>query len=309
MDETIKNDLKALVGNIEFDVPMKTKTSFRVGGPADILAAPANTTELQRLTRYIREKALPTFILGRGTNILVMDGGIRGVVIDLKGLNTLEVREGGAVYSGAGVLLPKLVYFAMEHSLAGLEFAAGIPGSVGGAIVMNAGTAEGEMKDVVESIALMGEGGDISEIKKEALSFSYRNQNLPKGTIVLGATFRLRAGDKEAIKERISTLLHARKAKQPLDLPNAGCIFKNPASGSAGRIIDEVGLKGLQFGGARVSELHANFIVNNGNATAKDILALVDDVMEKVYEKTGIALEPEIKIVGEMENRGLRIKP
>lgn len=309
MDDTIKSDLKALVENIEFDVPMRTKTSFRVGGPADVLAAPANTVELQGLVRYIRERGLPFFILGRGTNLLVMDGGIRGVVIDLKGLNTLEVREECVIYSGAGVLLPKLVYFAMEHSLVGIEFAAGIPGSVGGAIVMNAGTSEGEMKDVVESVTVMGAGGDISEIKKEALSFSYRNLSLPKGTVVLGATFRMRAGDKEAIKERISTLLHDRKAKQPLDLPNAGCIFKNPDSGSAGRLIDEVGLKGLQFGGARVSELHANFIVNNGNATAKDILSLVDDVMEKVYEKKGIALEPEIKIVGEMENKRLRIKP
>ncbi|MEK6726082.1 MAG: UDP-N-acetylmuramate dehydrogenase [Deltaproteobacteria bacterium] len=309
MDEVIKNELKALVENIEFDVPMRTKTSLRVGGPADVVAAPANAVELQRLIRYIREKGLSFFIVGRGTNLLVMDGGIRGTVIDLKGFNTLEVREGCVVYSGAGVPLPKLVYFAMENSLAGIEFAAGIPGSVGGAIVMNAGTTEGEIKDVVESVTLMGVGGDISEIKKEALSFSYRNLNLPKVSIVLGATFKLKAGDKEAIKERIGTLLQARKAKQPLDLPNAGCIFKNPASVSAGRIIDEVGLKGLQFGGARVSELHANFIVNNGKATAKDILSLLDDVMEKVYEKKGIALEPEIKIVGEMENKRLRIKP
>lgn len=308
MDETIKNELKALVENIEFDVPMRTKTSLRVGGPADVLAAPSNTAELQRLIRYIREKGLPFFILGRGTNLLVLDGGIRGTVIDLKGFNTLEVREGGVIYSGAGVPLPKLVYFAMENSLAGFEFAAGIPGSVGGAIVMNAGTTEGEIKDVVESVALMGAGGDIIEIKKEALPFSYRNLRLAKGAVVLGAAFKMRAGDKEAIKERVSSLLQARKAKQPLDLPNAGCIFKNPASGSAGRIIDEVGLKGLQFGGAKVSELHANFIVNNGNATAKDILSLVDDVMEKVYEKKGIALEPEIKIVGEMETGGVRIK-
>jgi UDP-N-acetylmuramate dehydrogenase len=309
MDEAIKNELKALVENIEFDVPMRTKTSLRVGGPADVLAAPANAAELQRLLRYIREKGLPFFILGRGTNLLVMDGGIRGTVIDLKGFNTLEVREGGVIYSGAGVPLPKLVYYAMENSLAGIEFAAGIPGSVGGAIVMNAGTADGEIKDVVESVALMGVGGDIIEIKKEALPFSYRNLSLPKGTVVLGASFKIRAGDKEAIKERIGTLLHARKSRQPLDLPNAGCIFKNPASGPAGRIIDEVGLKGLQFGGARVSDLHANFIVNIGNATAKDILSLLDDVMEKVYEKKGIALEPEIKIVGEMENKRLRIKP
>jgi len=309
MDETIKNELKSLVESVEFDVPMKTKTSFRVGGPADVLVMPKDAAELQRLIRYIREKGLPSFILGRGTNLLVMDGGIRGVVIDIKGLNKLEVRDGGFIYSGAGVPLPKLVYFAMEYSLTGLEFASGIPGSVGGAIVMNAGAAEGEMKDAVESVTLMYEDGDIKEAKREALSFSYRDLSLPKGSIVLGAAFKLKCGEKEAIKERIHSLMQARKTKQPLDQPNAGCIFKNPPSASAGRIIDEVGLKGLQFGGARVSDLHANFLVNNGNATAKDILSLVDDVMEKVYEKRGTALEPEIKIVGEMENKRVRIKP
>lgn len=309
MDEAVKNELKALVENVEFDVPMKTKTSFRVGGPADALAMPKDASELQSLIIYIREKGLPSFILGRGTNLLVLDGGIRGVVVDLKGLNKLEVREGGSIYSGAGVPLPKLVYFAMDNSLTGLEFASGIPGSVGGAVVMNAGAAEGEMKDVVESVTLMNEVGDVKEVMRDALSFSYRNLSLPKGSIVLGAAFKLKVGEKEAIKERIHSLIHARKTKQPLDQPNAGCIFKNPPSGSAGRIIDEAGLKGLQFGGARVSDLHANFIVNNGSATAKDILSLVDDVMEKVYEKRGIALEPEVKIVGEMENKRLRIKP
>lgn len=309
MDEAIKNEIKALVAKVEFDVPMSTKTSFRVGGPADVLALPNEARELQRLIIYIRERGLPYFILGRGTNLLVMDGGIRGVVIDLKGFNKLEVRDGGFIYCGAGIPLAKLVYFAMEKSLAGLEFASGIPGSVGGAIVMNAGAAEGEMKDVVEAITLITEDGVIKEVKKESLGFSYRNLSLPKGSIVLGASFKLRAGNKEAIKETIHQLLQTRKTKQPLDLPSAGCIFKNPPSGSAGRVIDEVGLKGLQFGGARVSELHANFIVNNGNATAKDILSLVDDVMEKVYEKRGISLEPEIKIVGEMENKRVRIKP
>lgn len=309
MDEVIKNEIRSLVENIEFDVPMKTKTSFKVGGLADVLAMPKDAEELGRLVRYISEKGLPSFILGRGTNLLVLDGGIRGVVIDIKGLNRLEVRDGGFIHSGAGVPLPKLVYFAMDNSLTGLEFASGIPGSVGGAVVMNAGAAEGEMKDVVESLTLMNEVGDIKEVKRDALCFSYRNLSLPKGSIVLGAVFKLKIGEKEAIKERIHSLMQARKTKQPLDQPNAGCIFKNPPTGSAGRIIDEVGLKGLQFGGAKVSDLHANFIVNNGSATAKDILSLVDDVMEKVYEKRGIALEPEIKIVGEMENKRVRIKP
>lgn len=308
MDETIKNELKALVESVEFNVPMRTRTSFRVGGPADAVATPRDAEELKRVIRYTREKGLPCFILGRGTNLLVLDGGIRGVVIDLKGFNTLEVRSEGIVYAGAGVPLPKLIYFAMDNSLAGLEFAAGIPGSVGGAIIMNAGAADGEMKDVVKSVTLLNQNGDVEELERDNLSFSYRKLALSQGSIVLGAAFKLRQGDRADIKTRISNLLHERKAKQPLDLPNAGCIFKNPPSGHAGRMIDEAGLKGLQFGGARVSELHANFIVNNGNATAKDILSLLDDVKEKVYEKKGITLEPEIKIVGEMEGRGLRIK-
>jgi UDP-N-acetylmuramate dehydrogenase len=309
MDETIKNEIKALVENVEFDVPMRTKTSFRVGGPADVLASPRDTEELGRLLRYIKEKALPCFVLGRGTNLLVLDGGIRGVVIDMRELNKLEVRDGGVIYSGAGAPLPKLVYFAMENSLAGLEFAVGIPGSIGGAIVMNAGAAGGEMKDVVEAVTVMKEDGSLKELKKEDLDFSYRNLSLPKGCIVLGATFRLRRGDRGSIKEKINSLLQERKAKQPLDLPNAGCVFKNPPAGPAGKIIDETGLKGLQFGGARVSDLHANFIVNTGNATAKDILSLLNDVREKVYERKGIMLDLEIKIVGEIARRGVTIRP
>lgn len=309
MDEAIKIELKALAQNIEFDVPMKAKTSFKVGGPADAVVSPASTEELQRVIRYVREKAVPCFVLGRGTNLLVMDGGIRGVVVDLKGLNNMEIRDCGQVFAAAGALLPKLVYFAMENSLEGMEAAAGIPGSVGGAVVMNAGAAGWEIKDVVESVILMEEDGGIKEVRREGLSFSYRKLDLADGAIVLGASFRLRPGVKETIKERINALLAERKAKQPLGLPNAGCIFKNPAAGPAGRIIDEMGLKGLQFGGARVSELHGNFIVNTGNATARDILSLVDDVMEKVYEKKGVTLEPEIKIIGELENKKVRIKP
>lgn len=309
MDEATKNELKSLVEKIEFDVPMRTKTSFKVGGPADVLAEPKNTTELGRLVGYVRRKGIPLFLLGRGTNLLVLDGGIRGVVIDLMAFNILKIVDGTIIHAGAGVPLPKAVYFAMENSLTGLEFAAGIPGSVGGAVVMNAGAYGGEIKDVVESIEIMKEEGEIENIKGESLRFSYRNLSLPRGSIVLNAVFRLRAGNREAIKERITQLLQERKAKQPLDRPNAGSVFKNPSAGPAGKIIEEVGLKGLQFGGAKVSDLHANFIVNNGNATAKDILSLVDDIMEKVYEKRGIALEPEIKIVGEMENKRMRIKP
>lgn len=309
MDETIKNELTALVRNIEFDVPMRTRTSFRVGGPADAVAAPGDAGELKSIIRYTREKGLPCFILGRGTNLLVLDGGIRGVVVDLKGFNALEVISEGIIYAGAGVSLPKLVYFAMDNSMTGLEFASGIPGSVGGAIVMNAGALEGEMKDVVKSVTVMSEAGEISELTREELPFSYRNLSLPKGTVALGAHFKLKGGDKEAIKERIHSILNARKTKQPLDSPNAGCIFKNPQQNHAGRLIDEAGLKGLQFGGAKVSELHANFIVNSGNATARDILSLLDDVKEKVFEKKGITLEPEIKIVGETGNGGVRVKP
>ncbi len=309
MDETTKRELKALVENVEFDVPMRTKTSFRVGGPADAVATPRDAGELKRVLRYSREKGLRCFILGRGTNLLVLDGGIRGVVVDLRGFNALEVRSEEIIYAGAGVSLPKLVYFAMDNSMTGLEFASGIPGSVGGAIVMNAGAMEGEMKDVVKSVTVMNEAGEVSELTREELPFSYRNLSLPKGTVVLGSQFKLKGGDKEAIKERIHSILNSRKTKQPLDTPNAGCIFKNPPLGHAGRLIDEAGLKGLQFGGAKVSELHANFIVNSGNATARDILSLLDDVKEKVFEKKGITLEPEIKIVGEMENNRVRIKP
>lgn len=309
MDETIKNELKDLLGSVEFDVSMKTKTSFRVGGPADVLAIPGDEDELKRLVRYVREKGLPSFILGRGTNLLVLDGGIRGVVIDLSRFNTLEVRNEGIVYAGAGAPLPKLVYFAMDNSLTGLEFASGIPGSVGGAIIMNAGAADSEIKDVVESVKLMSDSGEVSEIKRESLVFNYRNLSLPGGSIVLGATFRLKAGKRDLIKERVHSILNARKSKQPLDFPNAGCIFKNPPSNHAGRIIDQAGLKGLQFGGAKVSELHANFIVNSGAATAKDILSLINDLQEKVYERKGVSLEPEIKIVGETERAGVRVKP
>jgi len=291
-------------GEIKYSVPMSEYTSFRVGGRVDYLAFPADREDLQRIIEWCRREGVLYFVLGNGTNLLVRDGGIRGLAISLsRGFLRCEVVERGPqeslVLAEAGGFLGKLVEFSWKEGLAGLEFAAGIPGTVGGALFMNAGAFRGEMKDVLDSFQLMDADGNVLENERGGIQFSYRSLDFSLGGVILAGKFRLKEENGAAIKARVEEILRRRMVKQPYDLPSAGSVFKNPNWGPAGRLIEEVGLKGSRVGDAQVSEKHANFIVNRGAARARDILALVEKVREKVLREKGVSLEMEIQVVGE----------
>jgi UDP-N-acetylmuramate dehydrogenase len=300
-------ELPNFKGEIKRNEPLSRHTSFAIGGPADIIAYPVDRDDLLALLREIKAKEMPFFILGGGTNLLVRDGGFRGVVVNLKHLRTIAiVREyrsiGGSfavVLAEAGVSLPKLLAFTAEEGLTGLEFAAGIPGTVGGAVCMNAGTAAGEIGDVIDTVTLISMEGMLVTKGREEMGFGYRTSSIPEGHLVLDMRVALRRGEKDKIRARIHDFMDARKKKQPWGLPNAGSMFKNPHEESAGKLIEAAKLKGRRVGDAQVSDKHANFIVNLGKATASDVLSLMDIVKQTVLDVHGVRLEPEIKIVGE----------
>jgi len=287
--------------------PLSVHTSYAIGGPADILAHPADQKDLILLLQAIKTQKLRYFVLGGGTNLLVRDGGFRGVMVSLQRMHAIKVEReyrsiGGSfvvICAEAGASLVKLLSFSVEQGLTGLEFAAGIPGSVGGAVCMNAGTSLGEIGDIVESVTLISPDGVLSTRSAEEMEFGYRTASIPEGHLVLEVRVVLRHDDKEKIKARIKVLLNTRKQRQPWGLPNAGSVFKNPQEESAGMLIESAGLKGRKIGGAQVSEKHANVIVNTGKAKAADVLELMEIVKEKVLEVSGVRLEPEIKIIGE----------
>jgi len=305
--EEIKKNLRQLfpVGRVLFDEPLDGYTSMGVGGRADILIFPENAEEIRESMAYLRERKIPFLPVGNGTNLIVLDGGYRGAVIFLKGLRTLEMsdRDGGIVSlrAGAGVTLSELVGLSLKEALTGMEFCAGIPGSVGGALRMNAGAYGREIKDVLTAITLVTGEGTIVERGREKLLFAYRSLDLPEGSIITGASFLLKKGEKAAVEEQVAGILQVRREKHPLEYRNAGSIFKNPAGVPAGKIIDELGLKGARIGDAQISEKHANFIVNRGQAKAGDIVALIEMVKKKAREEKGIDLEPEVRIIGTAE--------
>jgi UDP-N-acetylmuramate dehydrogenase len=291
-------------GEIRYDVPMAQYTSFRVGGPVDCLVFPADREDLRALLQWCHQEGVPYFILGKGTNLIVRDGGIQGLAINLsRGFTRLAAighnSEGTRIIAEAGESLSKVVDFSWRHNLSGIEFASGIPGSVGGAIFMNAGAFRREMKDVLVSISLMDAAGKETERKIEEMDFSYRSMGLGKDEVILGGVFFLKKGEGEEIHARIEEIMKARLAKQPYDLPSAGSVFKNPPQGPAGRLIEETGLKGARVGDAQVSEKHANFIVNVGKASARDILELAERVREAVSREKKVLLEMEIQVAGE----------
>jgi UDP-N-acetylmuramate dehydrogenase len=294
-------------GELLKNEPMSKHTSFAIGGPADVLAYPADRNDLLLLLKEVRAQGTAYFLLGGGTNLLVRDSGFRGVVINLRRMNRIGLEREyrsiggsfGVVHAEAGAFLPKLVSFGAEGGFTGLEFAAGIPGTLGGAICMNAGTALGEIGDIVESVDLLSPEGALVTRSREEMGFGYRTASVPEGHLVLDARLVLRRDEKDKIKARVQELLDTRKQRQPWGLPNAGSIFKNPQQESAGRLIESAGLKGRTLGGAQVSEKHANFIVNRGQAKAADVIALMELVKQTVLEVHGVRLEPEIKIIGE----------
>ncbi|OQW37031.1 MAG: hypothetical protein A4E19_14970 [Nitrospira sp. SG-bin1] len=284
-------------GEVRFNAPLKEYTSFRIGGPADVLVEPADVEDVVRLAKQAHEQKLPLFVLG-GTNLLVRDKGIRGVVVSLAKLRAIKEEPGAVLYAEGGVGMPTLIGHAMRRSLAGLEWAAGIPGTVAGCVVMNAGTRLGEMKDSVKAVRIVSPEGALIDCPSKAIEFGYRRATMPSG-VVVGVWMQLRPGVRADIEKVVKDYLHYRRDTQPLTLPSAGCVFKNPRNDSAGRVVEAAGLKGLSVGDAQVSTKHANFIVNQGHASATDVLSLIKRVRAQIVRKMGIKLELELKVVGE----------
>lgn len=280
--------------------PMTKHTSFHIGGPAELMAQPQSEAELQSLLLKAAEAAVPVTLVGNGSNLLVRDKGIRGLVIKL-GSMLRDIKVSGNVLTfGSGVSLAQASKKAAELGLSGMEFAVGIPGSIGGAVYMNAGAYDGEMSKVVKSVRVMNAAGEVSELSASELDFGYRHSALQgSGKIVTSVTVELPAGDKQAIAEKMADFSNRRITKQPLELPSAGSMFKRPPGYFAGTLIDQTGLKGYTVGGAQVSTKHAGFVVNIGGATAADVLQLISDVQAKVFAAHGVHLEPEVLVLGE----------
>jgi UDP-N-acetylmuramate dehydrogenase len=286
-----------LRGTVRFQAPLAGYTSFKIGGPADVLVEPADAEDLVQLVAQASAQKLPMFVLG-GTNLLVRDKGIRGVVVSLARLRSIKEEPGSVLYAEGGVGMPTLISYAIRRSLAGLEWAAGIPGTVAGCVVMNAGTRLGEMKDSVKAVRIVTPTGTVLDCPARDLMFEYRRAALPAG-IVAGVWLQLKPGVRSDIEKVVKDYLRYRRDTQPLTLPSAGCVFRNPPNDSAGRVVEAAGLKGAHVGDAEVSRKHANFIVNQGHASAKDVLALIRKVRAQVARKTGVKLELELKIVGQ----------
>lgn len=295
-------DLRAAVagfrGTVSFQASLRNYTSFKIGGPADVLVEPADIEDVCLVVQQARAQNVPFFVLG-GTNLLVRDGGIRGIVISLARLRRIEEEPGFILYAEGGVGMPTLIGYAVRHSLAGLEWAAGIPGTVAGCVVMNAGTKLGEMKSSIKAVRMVNMNGQTIDIPAGQVKFEYRRAFLPRG-IVVGVWVQLRHGVRSEIERMVKDYLHYRRDTQPLALPSAGCVFKNPPSDSAGRLIEAAGFKGTRVGDAEVSTKHGNFIVNRGRACAADVIALIAKVRRAIRRQTGVRLDLELKIVGEV---------
>ncbi|HIE65057.1 MAG: UDP-N-acetylmuramate dehydrogenase [Nitrospira sp.] len=289
--------LEDYTGEIRWKEPIAPYTSFKVGGPAEVMVFPKTVSEVAFLMNRISSHQLPWFILGGGSNLLVRDGGIKGVVLHLKHLQQIEEKGSGLLVAEAGVSFPKLSTTSKEKGLSGLEFAIGIPGTVGGAVVMNAGIPNEETEAVLKELTLVDEAGKIQPYSRADIPFGYRSAHLPKG-VVVSASFQLRPASVRQIDEKMKYLLKRRRETQPLSFPSVGSVFKNPEKGYAGKIIEACGLKGSRCGDAQISERHGNFIVNCGSAKAEDVLDLIHRVRERVLEVEGILLEPEVKVVG-----------
>lgn len=284
------------------DYPMKEVTSFQIGGPVDYFVEPRGEEELKDVIVSVERDEMPWMIMGKGTNMVVSDKGIRGAVIRLENYFSDVRVEGTRVVAQSGASMKKVAEAARDASLTGLEFAHGIPGAVGGAMTMNAGAYGGEMKDVVESVKVMHHDGTTEVFPGDQMNFRYRNSRVyDEKLVVLEATFLLQPGEQAAIQSQMDELWNRRVSKQPLEYPSAGSTFKRPVGYFAGQLIDQAGLRGLKHGGAQVSQKHCGFVINCGDATCKDVVELIRMVQEAVYEKHGVELETEVKVLGETE--------
>lgn len=286
--------------NILFNEPMKNHTTFKIGGPVDVLIIPENEKELIESVKVCRDNNIYFLIMGNGSNLLIRDGGIRGVVIKInEGFNKIEIND-SKMYCEAGALLSSTSKKALEYSLKGIEFASGIPGTIGGSVTMNAGAYNGEMKDVVSKVRVLDNENMVREYTNEEMKFRYRNSRvLDEALIVLGVELTLEKGISKKIEERMNDLTYKRTSKQPLSWPSGGSTFKRPEGYFAGKLIDDSGLRGLRYGGAQVSEKHCGFIINTDNAKCKDVLRLIQVVQKVVRDNFNVELETEIRLLGE----------
>ncbi|WP_407921133.1 UDP-N-acetylmuramate dehydrogenase [Brevibacillus migulae] len=291
---------QANVGKVWVNEPLANHTTWRIGGPADLLIQPKDKETLALAVQMIHRHNIPWSVIGRGSNLLVRDGGIRGAVLKVaEGLSHCEFR-GQEVCVGAGYSMIRLAVEAGKMGLTGLEFAGGIPGSVGGAVYMNAGAHGSDLSRILKKAEILFDNGEVKVLTNEEMKFAYRTSLLQtKKGVVLEATFQLRDGDRNEIAAVLAANKDRRRQTQPLQLPCAGSVFRNPPGDHSGRLIEEAGLKGFQIGGAQISEMHANFIVNRGGATASDVLTLMDHVRRTIMEKYGVDLHPEVLVVGE----------
>jgi UDP-N-acetylmuramate dehydrogenase len=298
-------DSGAFKGEIKFNEPMSAHTSLKIGGPVDVMIFPEDPMSLKNVLSAAGKEHIPLFVFGAGTNLLAGDGRLEGIAVSLRAFNSIEFTKESdensvVLYVGAGVPLAKLVSFARQNGYAGIEALAGIPGYVGGAVYMNAGSFDREIKDSIISVAIMNAQGGIEILGKDSLQFSYRNSNLPEGSVILSANIILKKDDPAEVEKRTAECINRKKTTQPLGESSAGCVFKNPEGDAAGRLIDAAGCKGLRAGAVEVSRVHANYFINNGGATCRDFTTLMETVRAKVKEHSGIDLEPEVKTVGEM---------
>ena len=286
--------------NVHTDEPMSRHTTFRIGGNADYFVKPGNADEVAAVIAVCREYNIPYFILGNGSNLLVSDDGYRGMIINIMDNMDSVTVDGRIITAQAGAMLVRVSVMARDNALTGLEFASGIPGTIGGAVFMNAGAYGGEIKNVVKTVRAIDEYGRIYELDSEKMDFSYRHSIVEeRKLIVLEVTLELEHGSREAIDDRMKELAEARRSKQPLEYPSAGSTFKRPEGYFAGKLIMDAGLRGYSVGGAQVAEKHCGFVINKGGATASDVVELIRDVQHDVDDKFGVTLEPEVKMLGE----------
>lgn len=299
-----KNELLTIVTphKLLINEPMSKHTTFRIGGPADYFVDVDDVAQLQQLQKLCKTHKMNYIVIGNGSNILVGDLGIRGLVIQVYKSMTYIKQEENTLIVGAGTILSKVANHGLQESLTGLEYAAGIPGTIGGAMVMNAGAYGGEMSQVVESVKVLDKEGNIKVLTKEELKLGYRTSIIPKESyIVIEVTVKLEKGNPKEIKEKMLEYRDARISKQPLQYPSAGSTFKRPEGYFAGKLVQDAGMRGYQVGDAQVSEKHSGFVINKGNATAQDVKNLMDEVRKQVAQQFEVNLEPEVKMVGEFK--------
>lgn len=301
IDHLIQSGL--LRGEVRYGEPLSAHTSLKIGGPAEVMVFPEDPLSVRHLLHAANQEKIPLFILGAGTNLLVSDEGIKGITVSLKAFSKIELTRGAddenaVLYVGSGVPLPRVVHFAKKNGYSGIEALAGIPGSFGGAVYMNAGSFGTEIKDVIDSVALMNRQGELKIMKKADLAFEYRNSNLPEDSIILSANIVLHKADPDEVAKKTDACMQRKRTSQPVGAHSAGCVFKNPKGEAAGSLIDKAGCKGMKIKGVEVSTVHANYFINSGNADFRDFIELMKIVIAKVKEKNRITLEPEIKIIG-----------